>query len=171
MRPSRTTGRARVHLFPFDGCDRGLIHCCRIAPTAAERANQADRRRRLHALKLRGGTSCLQHGALCIEHVEIVHRAFRVLRVRQIGGALLCLQRFVLRLRLRFEYAQIGEAVLHFPKRDQHLLTILRNVLFIDGARVREIAAATSADAPSTATTPTAMDRRLRLRHMNRIPE
>ena len=55
----------------------------RIAPTAAQRANQIDRRYRLRARQMARLQLRSQHLPFTIDHIQIADRALRVLRARQ----------------------------------------------------------------------------------------
>src|SRR5258707_14643113 len=59
-------------------------------------------------------------------------------------GTLRCTHRVVLLASLVFEQTQIGQIVFDFTERDEHLLTILRNVLVILRARIRKTRLATA---------------------------
>ncbi len=87
----------------------------------------------------------LQHLTLAVDHVEIAHLAFLILRTRQVRGALRCIHRIVLRAHLVVEQAQVRKIVFDFAERHEHLLTILRDVLVVLRTRLVETRAATAA--------------------------
>ena len=81
----------------------------------------------------------LQHLALAVDHIQVAHLPFLVLRLRQMRSTLRCVHRIVLRLNLIVEQAQIREVVLDFLERHQHLLAILRHVFVILAVRLSQV--------------------------------
>src|SRR5262249_38508923 len=110
-----------------------------------ERANQVDRRNRLDAGQLARLQLRLQHLAFSVDHVEILDLAFLILRRRQMRRTLRRIDRIVLLLDLIVEQTQVGQVVLDFAERLQHLLTILRDVFVVLPARLIDTGAATAA--------------------------